>query len=449
MLSGMRRSFVLRGAVALVAAAVLSVAGPARANGRYPASGQIAVDPKDPGVLLVRATYGLLLSHDGGLTWSWICEGAVGYGNQEDPMMGFTAQGTILGGLFEGLSIGSNDGCQWSFVPGGIQNRYVIDLSVDKADPSQAVLVISNSTGTDDAGDPVFLTELWQTADSGQTWAQAGVDMPHAFLGLTVDSAPSDPQRVYVSGRYGPPDYVGTIQRSDDRGATWQALPVTGADSMHLPYIGGVDPNNHDVLYVRLDADPSDTLVVSRDGGTTWSTAYSATGKLYGFAISPDGTMVATGGDSDGVLVAPASTLKFAKVSNVGVKCLTWTTSGLYACADEFKDHFTAGVSHDQGKTFTPLLHLSAVCPLVCAEADSGVNALCPMSWASVATTIDATPCVDGGADGGATGSSSGGGSPHGCSCSLAGGPAGGAALLALAGLAAAIGLRHGRGRRG
>ena len=40
-----------------------------------------------------------------------------------------------------------------------------------------------------------------------------------------------------------------------------------------------------------------------------------------------------------------------------------------------------AGLSTDQGHTFTPLMHLAQVCPLVCAEADSGVNQLCPAAW--------------------------------------------------------------------
>ena len=380
-----------RCAALLFALAALGLASPARANGRFPASSQLALSPKDPSVLLVRATYGLLLSHDAGKTWSWICEPAVGYGNVEDPAMAFTSDGTLVAGLFEGLSIGSPDGCAWSFAPGGLSNKYVIDIALDKVTPSQGVLIISNSVGQDDAGAPLFLTQLWQTADSGKTWAQAGVDLPPQFLGLTSDTAPSNAQRVYVSGRYGPPDYPGAIERSDDRGATWQELAIPGADSTHLPYIGGVDPTNPDIVYLRLDADPSDTLLVSKDGGMTWTTVFTAKRKLYGFAISPDGSSVAIGGDTDGVLVAPASTLQFTQASGVGAKCLTWVASGLYACADEFKDKFTAGVSTDEGKTFTPLMHLADICPLVCAATDSGVDQLCPNVWATTASTISAT----------------------------------------------------------
>jgi photosystem II stability/assembly factor-like uncharacterized protein len=447
------------GVTALLAASLVALmpAGPARANGRYPAAGQIALHPKDPTVMMVRATYGLLLSSNGGQSWSWICEPAVGYTSQDDPMVGFAADGTILAPWFQGLSIGQPDGCMWTQYP-ALTNKYAIDLAVDKVDPTTGVLIISNSVGQDDAGAPLFLTELWQTSNNGKTWALAGVDLPAQFLGLTVDTAPSDPQRVYLSGRYGPPSYMGVIERSLDRGATWQKLPIPGADANHLPFIGGVDPKDPDILYVRLDAGGGDSLLVSKDGGMTWIPAFTVEGSLLGFALSPDGQTVAIGSpgivldggiiDGAGVWTAPASTLQFTKVSSLGAECLTWSTAGLYACADEFKDGFTAGVSTDQGKTFTPLMHLGGVCPLMC-PAESPVTQLCPMVWATTSATISATcgmggqPPVDAGSSGGGTSSS---GCSHGCSLSE-GGARGALALAAVAFSAGWVRVR--RGRRG
>ena len=438
-------------AAILASLAASTLASPAQANGRYPAAGEIAVHPSNPKTILVRATYGFLLTTNGGQEWQWICEPAVGFNSEEDPVVSFTADGTILAGIFEGMSLGTPDGCSWSFVPGGLANKYVIDVAVDKVDATQGVLIISNSTGQDDAGDAIFLTQVWQTTDSGHTWAQAGVDLPSQFLGLTVDTAPSDAQRIYLSGRNGPPDYPGVLERSDDRGATWQELPIPGADSTHLPYIGAVDPHNADIVYVRLDSDPSDTLLVTTDGGMTWKTIYTAVGKLYSFAVSPDGTTVVTGGDMDGVLTAPSSTLAFTKASSIGPLCLTWTTEGLYACADEFVDKFTAGVSVDQGKTFTPLMHLNDLCaPLTCASS-TPVGQQCPAQWPTLAASIYATCGPDAGE---ATSSStSSGGSPtpasKGCSCAVPGGAAGGTAagVLSLAGLVVALG-RRARPRR-
>lgn len=433
-------------------ALALSIAPSALANGRYPAAGQIVLRPDDPDTVLVRATYGLLLSKDHGQRWEWICEGAVGFAGVEDPMVSFTGDGTLLAGIFEGLST-SPDGCTWGFAGGALADRYVVDLSVDKVDPRRGVLVISNSAGPDDAGTPTFIGQLWETADDGATWAQAGVDLPPQFLALTVDTAPSDPSRVYVSGRLGPPGYAGVLQRSDDRGATWTEVAIPGSDDTHLPYIGAIDPHDPDIVYVRIDAEPSDQLLVTRDGGATWTKVFEGAGDLLGFALSPDGAKVAIGGEKDGLWVAPTSTLAFGKASALGARCLTWASAGLYACADEFVDKLTAGLSKDEGKTFEPIMHLSALCgPLACG-AGTSVSTTCTEQWPATRSTIGAVSCDGTGGGGasstgssGAGGGSGGPGSPGGCGCEVAGGePAslwGAAALIAMG--AGAAGRRNG-----
>src|SRR5690242_6007758 len=92
---------------ALLFGALVYLAAPAvaSANGRFPAAGQIAQGPASSDTILVRATYGLVLTRNGGQEWSWICEDAVGFGSAEDPMLAFAADGSILAGTFEGLSV--------------------------------------------------------------------------------------------------------------------------------------------------------------------------------------------------------------------------------------------------------------------------------------------------------------------------------------------------------
>jgi MYXO-CTERM domain-containing protein len=390
------------GSAAALALAASLVGLPALANGRFPAAGQIAVDPSDPSHLVVRTTYGLTVSSDHGAHWSWVCEAAVGYSGTEDPMMAITADGTLIAGIFEGLSASHDKGCQWDFAQGGLKDRYVIDLATEKVSPKSAVLLISNSVGGS-----MFLTELWETKDNAATWTVAGVDMPADFLGLTLDAAPADPNRVYVSGRYGKPGYDGAIERSNDRGATWQKLLIPGSNDLALPYIGGIDPQNPDVVYVRLDAAKTDKLIVTKDGGTTWQDAFTSTGNLLGFAISPDGATVAVGGDTDGVWTAPASTLSFTQVSKIGARCLTWTPAGLYACGDEFVDGFAVGLSTNQGKTFTPVMHLQENCgPLTCGAATSN-GSKCPDAWGATKLTIGGATCNGAGGSGSTSAASS------------------------------------------
>lgn len=395
------RSHLLRGAgaralhAAAAAAAIAAAAAPASANGRYPAAGLIAVDPADPEHLLVRATYGVLSTRDHGQEWRWICEGAVGFGGYEDPMMGILADGTHIAGLFAGLSASRNGGCDWTLEGGELADRYVVDLSVERGDAARAVLIISNGLGPGE-----FLTQLWETGDNAASWTQAGADLPVDFLALTVDAAPSDPARVYVSGRYGPPDYTGAVARSSDRGQTWERFDIPGSDDTHLPFLSAIDPADPDVLYVRLDGasdmpgETSDALLVSKDGGQTWTTVFEGAGDLLGFALSPDGSTVVVGGPDDGLWSAPAATLAFTRIAEVGVRCMTWSERGLYACADEFRDGFVVGLSGDGGQSFEPLLHLDGVCgPLECAP-QSRVAAICEDQWGATQLTLGAKDCA-------------------------------------------------------
>ncbi|WP_437960284.1 hypothetical protein WME76_12000 [Sorangium sp. So ce119] len=440
------------------AAALLSVAAvaaPASANGRFPAAGQIAAHPSDPSRLIVRATYGLLATQDGGERWRWICEPVVGFGDNEDPMIAFLADGTIIAGVFDGLSASRNGGCDWSFAPGDLQDRYVIDLSADREDPSRAVLVVSTGLGSGR-----FLTQLWETSDNAERWTKAGVDLPEDFLAHTVDAAPSRRERVYVSGRFGAPDYAGALERTDDRGATWTRLDIPDSNDRRLPYLGAIDPADPDIVYVRLDGEPADALIVSHDGGESFTTIFEGQGNLLGFALSPDGGSVIVGGPQDGIWRAPASSLEFEKISDVGARCLTWTAEGIFACGDEFTDGFTVGRSIDEGATFAALMHLDGLCgPLECAP-DSGMASTCTDLWGATELTIGSQQCGGDAAAGSGSGSGSGGGSdpppagePDGCGCKIGAAgaqhatPSGGRAIWLALPLAGALARRRARAR--
>lgn len=427
----------------LVGLVTVGAATEALANGRYPIAGLVAPDPADPAHLVVRTTYGVVSTHDGGATWGWICEKAMGYGlGSEDPMVGITKGSAMLVGVFDGLVISQDQGCQWDFVGGVLTKRYAIDLSVERSDPSHAIVLVSNATTSD-----MFSTEVFESLDDAHTWTQAGVALPAQFLGLTLDSAPSNPNRIYVSGRYGAPGYEGVLERSDDRGKTWTKLLIPESNDTNLPYIAAIDPKNADVVYVRLHADKADTLVVSKDAGATFTQAFTGA-SLLGFALSPDGATVAIGGDKDGLWTADASALAFTKVSTLDVRCLAWNEQGLFACADEGRDGFSVGLSTNGGKTFAPFMRRDNICGvLACGDATSTAK-ICPALWEVTRLSIPSNACGKAEDTSASTGTSasasstsgtggeggSGGGQGGGCSCGAAGGTSAfaGGGLLAL-----------------
>jgi MYXO-CTERM domain-containing protein len=401
------------------ALSVLFVTSPAAANGRFPAAGQLVVDPGDPSHIVVRTTYGILTTRDAGASWDWICEQAVQWAGQYDPTLAITKDGTVIAGVYDHLGVSHGDTCSWSHA-GGFDQKNVVDVSTEKKSPAASVALTSSALGAN-----MFVTQYWSSPDNAASWTQAGVDLPSDFQALTIDVAPSNVKRVYVSGLYGVVA-SGAIERSANGGASFDRVDIPGSDVDHAPYIAAIDPDDDQRLYVRLSGSPG-RLLESTDGGGTWTEIFKGAGLLKGFALSPDGKKLVVGGESDGVWRAPTSTMKFEKVSSVGVQCLTWSAVGIYACAGEFKDGFTLGFSSDEGATFTSIMHLACLRgPLACG-ASTEVGKTCPGAWPTTVELIDQTSCMQGvGGAGGAggsttnpaTGAGSGGGSSGGgCGC--------------------------------
>jgi hypothetical protein len=396
----------------------LSILAPreALANGRFPIADHLTVDPNDPSHLVLRTTYGILETSNAGTSWAWICEGAVGYGGTQDPAMAILGDGTVLAGLFEGLGVTHDRGCSWAMAEGPLKGEYIIDVSTQKDDPSRGVAITSTGTGS---GFHVIVAE---TTDNGVTWTQAGNAILSDFIALTIDVAPSDPQRIYASGLVGKA-LAPAIERSDDRGMTWTRTYLDPIWAEEVPFLSAIDPTNPDRLYVRLSGDPIDRLIVSDDGGATFTEIYTGQDDLLGFALSPDGTRVAVGGPKDGIRTASTVDHVFTQTSSIYTRCLTWAEAGLYACGNEFTDMFTLALSQDEGKTFTPLYHLKDICPIECPEGAPTPPA-CVQMWPPLASTLG-IPAEQCGGNSTSSSSSSGGTPPvpldggGGCECGV------------------------------
>lgn len=401
----------------LLVAVLFSVAAqfgarPAKANGRYPAAQQLVLDPGNPNRLWLRATYGVLTSGDKGKTWDWICESAIGYGPREDPLLAVSADGQVFAAAAEGLLQTSDRGCSWSRNP-EIGSTNVLDIALER---DQKHLLALTQVPVDD-----HYQLLVHRSDSETRHFETVGEPPFTdLIGYTIDPAPSDANRIYVTAAVfrttpapdesdvpeGPPDGPGVLLRSEDGGATWSRSLIPGASIQHAPFIAAVDPTNPDVLYVRtqgaINADGfvESALLYTDDAGETWREIFRGPGDLLGFALSADGTRVSVGlgdtldrarpvdRDAIGIYRAETATFEFERVFVGQVGCLNESGDRLFVCGNQDSEGFELGVSTDQGGTIAKVLSLGEVRGPVSCPTGALTPRVCSSEWKSACSLV-------------------------------------------------------------
>jgi len=441
--------------------------GAALGNGRFPRAERLIEHRSDPNKLLLAATYGLLITQDRGQNWQLICESSYAFvsGQETDPIADLGADGSILASIFESLNRSAEPGCNFTAVLGGQQKQSVADFSLERANPSRGGAALPSGA---DGG---FSTQLYESSDNGASWKPCAPPLPANQIRAvhTLDIAPSNPQRLYVTGIDA--QNHAKLLRSDDRGGTFNAYDIpTDSSAGEYAYIAAVHPTNPDILYVRTDLwapnadgldEGADRLLYSSNGGQTWTEIYQAAAKLFGFALSPDGATVLIGYgdpvDGGGRVVNPDVTgiyrsattggvFNFTQTYAGSVTCLTWTARGVYVCTSQDEKKFALGFAAQPDFTLsnanplTPLLRLQDVRqPLQCPACTSG--AACAADWASVCTIF--AGCPDGGSGAPGTGGAQ---DCDGSAGSSGGTSAGGAVGSGTGGSGASVGGRDGGG---
>jgi hypothetical protein len=451
------------GALTLVLAALSSRAV---ANGRFPESERLLEHPSDPNRLYLTGTWGMLLTEDRGRNWYYVCESSFALEYVEgDPLLEVLPGGELVGGIRQSLNTSTDCGCSWSPHLAEPEPENVFDVSLG-SDGTLVALVQDITTL------PTRF-RLFESADRGATW-QHFSDLPEDVLnGYTVDIAPSDPTRLYVSATSTTSD-TGSLLVSMDRGENWDTFPIPSTSTRIHPFIAAVSPTDPDVVYVRTDDwDTSmeiaaqDALLVTTDAGENFEEILRLQAKLLGFAVSPDGSMVLAGYgdtvttnmsvsfDDFGIYKASTADHTFGKILDKMVTCLRWTENGVYACLAHLTDvpspDLALGFAPNADFTLadpnplTPLLDTKlvkgplactgAVCAETWSEGLEGNPAVCLSLRADCEAELptDALTCpMDPGGDGGDGGEAGSGGSSGGTggtagSAGSGGAPAGGA----------------------
>ncbi len=115
---------------------------------------------------------------------------------------------------------------------------------------------------------------LYRSEDAGRTWKLLDTPLSgYSVWNLAVDT--ENPEVIYAGTGTPTP---AALFRSEDRGISWQKLPVQVAETcpnVGIPRFTGlaIDPQNHRNLWAGLEVDG---VRYSRDGGDTWNTMNGA-----------------------------------------------------------------------------------------------------------------------------------------------------------------------------
>lgn len=400
---------------ALATLALVAVGTSASANGRFPDALDLSFQRGGAGRISGSTTFGLLFSDDLGDTWQWVCEDAVGYAGEWNPQVVITQPGTILVSTTEALRISRDGGCTFMPGPGAMATAWVADLQ--QGEDGSIWIASANSSGVND---------VYVSRDDGVSFEPAGLAVPSAFW-LSVRTAPGDVERVYASGY----DLVGGVpmpmlHRRDATG--WMALPFEYEGESQLKLLG-VSPSDPDLVFARIDGEPTDTVLSSSDGGISWTQGPSLLGDVVAFAAWPDGEVL-IGTKYEGSHRSTDGGLTWTQVSerlkSPWLNCAAISPTGeLWGCGSNWEpDRFAYGRSTDRGETWSRVMRFDEIrTALDCPDATPQDELCEPNFDSAVCTTfscrVDApprppdAPPIDAGGPPGREGGS-------GCGCGIA-----------------------------
>jgi hypothetical protein len=340
----------------------------------------VSFNPLAPQRMAVGTSYGLASTHDAGVTWSLTCEGAIGETGSTHPRIAVTSEGALVAGLFSGAVLSDSAGCAYSTV-GDLSGYVTLDVQNVPGD-SQALIALTRQSES---------YHVWRSEDDGSSWSIVGSDFGPKFQAYSV-GATSDPNRFYVGG-VAAAGGLASMMITNDGGQSFSAVLVPDADAAPNDplFVEAVDPLDPDTLIAAIYEPPSKVLL-STDGGASWTELFEGWTVLTGLAVSPDFDTIVTGSPAMGLwrVALPAGSPE--QVSDLPVRCLTWTDDALLICTDDAVTGYAVGRSTDVGVTVEPLLELRCLQRPSCGP-DTQVEHECASEWPSLVQAVGIEVC--------------------------------------------------------
>ena len=363
----------------IVGALTLGASREAFANGRYPTAQHVIVGPgAASSTIVVRSTFGILVSDDAGGSFHYLCEDALEYGGTSfDPAVGLDGDGTLAVGLWDGMLRTANNRCASPRVP-SLVGQFIADI-----DTSADGTVVAVATATGFISDQNY---VYRSEDSGATFTRLGVGTPAGVQFESLELGRLRDRRVYATANQLSPVRQ-VFYASNDGGATLVDRTGFPGVSAIASYVAAIDPTNDDTVYVRAIVDGTDgdggtarvtALLRSDDAGVTWKELVRSHGAMLGFAIDEGGATLFMGGPSDGLQRSKDRGATWTRLSSTKVQALRHHAGILYVVAADEVDHFALARSCDDGATLHPILTFASLGEVASCPSDSKEAKVCP-----------------------------------------------------------------------
>jgi photosystem II stability/assembly factor-like uncharacterized protein len=224
----------------------------------------LEIDPVDPSIMFAGvgspSTPGVYRSTNGGKDWEHrpmeIIDDCpnVGIPRPTGIAIDPTDHRSVWVGIeVDGVRHSSDGGDSWTKIDGQIPNLDVHNVLVTAGPPKSVFTVVND--------------DIWRSLDDGETWqpARARETFPWHYT-REIKVRPNDPKTLFATVGDATPGRTGTLMRSGDAGASWQAL--------NLPS----QPNSAIWTVSIADREPDTMFAASRygylyrsdDGGDSW-----------------------------------------------------------------------------------------------------------------------------------------------------------------------------------
>ncbi len=315
--------------------------------------------------------------------WSWICDEAINSNQGRLTTLG--SDGTLYASDTLGLVVSSDGGCTWTAVKDATVSSLLIRGL--QADPSRPRVWAAGSNADDTQGG-VFFSD-----DAGSSWQLAYAASGTLPNGLQISA---DGQTLAISAVTAAMPQQAILHVSTDGGMSFTAETLNAqVDGQALTLFSPlwVDLQSPGSIYILVVV-PAGNAVLRVDGTAAPVEVLTTPGVVYTMGRPFGGDKLAIG-TSKGLYVAEGSAA-FTLLGTLGsAQCLSEHNGTLYACAWNYAPDqaAVAALSMDLLSYSKVFQFAEATGPMSC-PAGTKVATLCPSYWASYSSQLGSLPML-------------------------------------------------------